>query len=76
MTATYLIKRFPYKIYQSARGDFMADRDGKAIIATAREIRMNGGDRQKRLWDIRSEHAIHSVASHLSSGDWVEVARK
>ena len=76
--ADYVKGRFGLDTYVSGRGDVLADRNGKAIIASGREARLNPpGDQMQRLWDIRSmkAHATNKTAGYLAQAlaGWVKV---
>ena len=63
--------RFAAPVYISADGDVLADIGGKALIASAREIRMNAAaDDMRALWSARYGRMRHDAADLLSSKDW------
>ena len=67
----YAKSNFQSPVYVSDRGDIMVDYDGAPIVATAREIAMNGGDHMRPLWSVRFAHMRGKTANFLAQGEWV-----
>lgn len=64
--------RFGFPVFVSKRGDVLADMNGRAIVATAREIAMNrSAEDMQRLWAVRFQHARNATDDFLKAGDWV-----